>query len=85
MNLPHSVEVDFWLRQVSGRPHAVPATAEPLPGYATFDVRLGWRPVNNLELSIVGQNLPEAQHSEFPASVQEEIQRGFYAKMAWHF
>lgn len=85
MNLPHRVELDFWLRGVSGRPIPVPATAVPLSGYATFDVRLGWRPVNNLELSIVGQNLPKAQHAEFPAAVQEEIPRGFYGKVTWSF
>jgi len=85
MNFPRGVELDFWLRHVSGRPNPVPATAAPLSGYATFDVRLGWRPVNNLELSIVGQNLPEAQHAEFPAAVQEEIQRGFYGKVTWIF
>jgi len=85
MNLPHGFELDFWLRHISGRPIPVPATAAPLSGYATFDVRLGWRPVNRLELSIVGQNLPEAQHAEFPAAVQEEIQRGVYGKVTWSF
>jgi iron complex outermembrane receptor protein len=85
MNFPRGVELDFWLRHVGGRPNPVPVTAATLPGYATFDVRLGWRPVNNLELSIVGQNLPEAQHAESPAAVQEEIQRGFYGKVRWSF
>ncbi|OFV94250.1 MAG: hypothetical protein A3F68_08580 [Acidobacteria bacterium RIFCSPLOWO2_12_FULL_54_10] len=85
MNLPHRVELDFWLRSISGRPNPVPVTAARLPGYATFDIRLGWRPLNNLELSIVGQNLPEEQHAEFPAAVQEEIQRGVYGKVVWTF
>ena len=80
IDLPHRVELDFWVRHVSSLPNP-----PPLPGYTTLDVRLGWKPSNNLELSIVGQNLPKAPHAEFPAAVQQEIQRGFYGKVTWRF
>ena len=85
MNFPRNIEWDFWLRYVSRRPVPIPLTAKPLGGYASFDVRLGWRPVRHLDLSIVGQNLYEGQHAEFPASLQEEVKRSTYGKMTWTF
>ncbi|MBI4461137.1 MAG: TonB-dependent receptor [Acidobacteria bacterium] len=83
MNLPRRVELDFWLRHASALPNPV-----PLPGYVTFDVRLGWKPVENLELSIVGQNLPEKSHGEFQSTnvaIREEVQRGVYGRIVWGF
>ncbi|MBI3935275.1 MAG: TonB-dependent receptor [Acidobacteria bacterium] len=83
MDLPRRVELDFWVRHVSALPNPV-----PLPGYTTFDVRLGWRPTDRLELSIVGQNLPEKRHGEFQSTnpaIREETQRGFYGKITWGF
>ena len=53
-----------------------------------MDIRLAWRPVNNLELSLVGQNLLAKHHLEY---IQEafttatEIDRGVYGKLAWQF
>ncbi len=81
MDLPRRVELDFWVRHVSALPNPV-----PLPGYITFDVRLGWKPSDRLELSIAGQNLPERSHGEFRSTaVPEEVQRGVYGKVAWRF
>ena len=85
MNFPHRVELDLWMRYISGLPVAVPATAARLPGYTTFDIRLGWSPSDDLEFSIVGQNLPEEQHAEFPSTQQEEVRRGVYGKVRWSF
>jgi hypothetical protein len=48
------------------------------------DARLG-RHVIPLELSMVGQNLVQAQHIEagFPDSAQEQIVRSSYAKISY--
>ena len=83
MDLPRRVELDFWVRHVSALPNPV-----PLPGYTAFDVRLGWKPLEQLELSIIGQNLPEKSHGEFQSAntaIREEIQRGVYGKITFRF
>jgi iron complex outermembrane receptor protein len=55
--------------------------AQTVPSYTSLDVRLGWRPLPRLELSLVGQNLLDPRHREFGGGV--EIERGVYAKAAW--
>jgi iron complex outermembrane receptor protein len=81
MDLPRRTELDFWVRHVSalqvfGGP--------PVPPYTVFDARLGWRPTGNLELSLVGRNLPGKHHLEFgPAG--ELIRRGVYLTTTWRF
>ncbi|NOQ76478.1 MAG: TonB-dependent receptor [Methylococcaceae bacterium] len=59
-----------------------------IKAYVSMDIRLAWRPIKNLELSLVGQNLLADQHLEytntsFPTPV--EIDRGMYGKLIWHF
>jgi iron complex outermembrane receptor protein len=52
------------------------------------DVRLGWRPLKCLELSVTGQNLVHAHHPEygFPtAADREDISRSVYAKAVLRF
>jgi iron complex outermembrane receptor protein len=55
--------------------------------YTTADVRLSYRPTDNLELSLVGQNLFSRQHTELDASQALDSQppRGFYGKVTWRF
>ncbi len=50
--------------------------------YATFDLRLAWRPSDQLELALVGQNLAEEWHHEFRVY---EVERSAYAKMTYRF
>ena len=52
----------------------------------SFDARLAWRWRDNLEISIVGQNLWDDQHPEFGAgATREEIPRSVFGKVAWSF
>ncbi len=57
--------------------------------YVTLDVRLGWRPTENLEVALVGQNLLEDEHMEFqqPSSpiASTAVERGVYGKVTWRF
>lgn len=57
-----------------------------VPGYTEMDVQLGWRPVPDWELSVDGQNLLHARHSEFniPGS-RREIGRSIYGQATWRF
>ncbi len=80
-NLPRNIEFDLWFRHVeeigsTGRGFGV------IPAYSTLDLRLGWSPVKNVELAIIGHNLLDARHPEFGS---REIQRSVYGKVTWRF
>ncbi len=80
IDLPYHLEFDCNFRYVDDL--ASPA----VPSYFTFDLRLAWHPIRNLELSIVGQNLWDEQHPEFgPALTRQEIPRSVYGKVMWRF
>jgi iron complex outermembrane receptor protein len=58
------------------------------PGYVTADIRIAWRPVDNLELSFVGTNLLDPQHLEQAPEVltrTNEVPRSFHGKVTWRF
>ena len=87
MDLPHHIELDAdgrWIDQVQFNNGATTGT---VPGYFELDLRVGWHITKNLEVSVVGQNLLQAQHPEagFPGPTQEQVVRGAYAKIAWQF
>ena len=77
MNLPANIELDT----VVGYTDALPG--QNVNSYVALDVRLGWRPTENLELAVVGQNLLDNRHLEFSSSIPTEIQRGVYGKITW--
>jgi iron complex outermembrane receptor protein len=83
MDLPGDLEFDWWLRYVDG------LDALDLDSYVGLDLRLGWRPSEDLELSIVGQNLLESHDLQFaPALLLNEAtraERGVYADVTWRF
>lgn len=82
-DLPHNVELDATLRYVDT------LTALGIEDYLELDLRLGWRPIEDLELSLVGRNLLESEHFEFsPTFVTQtptQIQRSVYAQLTWRF
>jgi iron complex outermembrane receptor protein len=83
MDIPGNIEFDWWLRYMDKLPN------NDVDSYITLDVRLGWKPIENLEFAIVGQNLLDDQHpeftSEFIKSLPAEIERGVYGKITWRF
>lgn len=76
LDLTKNLELDLWLRYVDE------LSAYGIEGYTAMDARLAWRPFNNFELSLTGQNLFDPGHSEFS---ELETERSVYAKLAWHF
>lgn len=86
-----SVELDLWLRYVSGLTFQDTPTAPPvnIDGYLTLDCRIAWRPWRRLELALVGQNLLQDEHREFlPQQITTqatEVGRSFYGKVTWQF
>ncbi len=48
-----------------------------------MDVRLAWEGWKPLDISVVGQNLFQDHHREFPGG--SEVKRAVYAKLAGRF
>ncbi len=84
LDLPRGLELDIWPRYVDELPK--PGISD----YFTMDLRLGWKPAGNLEISLVGRNLLDKQHPEFGEDtfmqvLQTEVERSVYVKIAWNF
>lgn len=65
-----------------------PTSTVSINQYVRFDTRLAWKPMENLELALIGQNLLDNYHSEFSPAVynyQTQVPRAVYANASWHF
>ncbi|TRW94898.1 TonB-dependent receptor [Candidatus Methylobacter oryzae] len=77
-----NLELDFWLRYVD---KLADVGEKPVSDYTSLNLRLAYRPVRNLELSVVGDNLIEP-HVEFNPDIQlgdyqqTLLSRHFYLK-----
>ena len=85
LTLPHNIELDTALYYVDKVPNQKAAS------YTRFDVRFGWKPRKDLELSLGARNLFDIQHREFGDSVSsnviiaDEVRRAFYLQMKYQF
>jgi iron complex outermembrane receptor protein len=83
MDLSKELEFDLWARYVDKLP------AQNIEGYVTLDTRLGWKPKEDLELSLVGQNLLDNEHPEFEPEFVDvlptEVERSVYGKITCQF
>lgn len=75
LDLPGRVELDGNIRYVDDLP------ALDIRRYVTFDVRLAYQVHSQVELALVGQNLWDTDHREFPGG--SEVERGGYAQVRW--
>jgi iron complex outermembrane receptor protein len=85
-NLPGNVELDVIGRYVDNLMGFTPR----IKSYVTMDIRLGWKPRENLEFSIVGQNLLDNHHPELGTSplVRSplvEVERSVYGMVSVKF
>ncbi|MGA1791918.1 MAG: TonB-dependent receptor plug domain-containing protein [bacterium] len=86
MDIYRNLEIDLDLRHVDNLDIFVPS-------YTELDARLGWKPREDLEISIVGRNLLHDHHPEFlshgflPYSGGEniEVERSIYGKITCGF
>jgi iron complex outermembrane receptor protein len=78
-DLPKRVTFDLTYRYVS----ALPGLA--IDSYSTADARIAWRVFHNLELSVVGHNLLQPSHVEWPSDPGPAvgIKRSVYVQLAW--
>ena len=60
-----------------------------VPSYNTMDLRLGWQPALNFEMALVGRNLLDAGHYEYPADTvglqRTEVEREIYGMVTWKY
>ncbi|UYM17844.1 TonB-dependent receptor plug domain-containing protein [Endozoicomonas euniceicola] len=83
MNLSHQWYFDVWIRGISNMKNA------NVPGYTALDVRLAKKVNENLEFSLVAQNLFDKQRDEFNEIFSglsaTEIEESWYAQIRWSF
>lgn len=83
LRLRADVELDAAVRYVGE------LTGPDIPGYVTADVRMGWKPREDLEFSVVGQNLFDSPHQEFQSTLirysPAYISRSVFGKVTWTF
>jgi len=64
-DLHENMEFDAFIRYVDR------LSTDAINSYTEMDIRFGWSPIKNLDVSIIGQNLLNESHTEFKAE-------GFY-------
>ncbi|MCP4691062.1 MAG: TonB-dependent receptor, partial [Desulfobacterales bacterium] len=83
MDLPCNLELDVWPRYMDE------LSSLGIDSYITLDIRLGWRPTEDLEFSLVGRNLLEKERAEFKDMhsplISTMVERGVYGKITWRF
>ncbi len=83
MQFPHNVSLNLWLRYVGA------LSSEQTEAYWDGDIRVAWKPVEQLELALVGQNLLHESHKEMEQlsylSLSTEVDRSVYLKLSWSY
>jgi iron complex outermembrane receptor protein len=85
-NVTRDIDFDVWWRYTD----STVTNKRPINDYFNTDMRVAWRPVKSLELSLVGQNLIQTQHIEYQGDILAQpqatyVSRGVYAKFNWQF
>jgi iron complex outermembrane receptor protein len=92
-DLPMGFEFDVSVYYVDGLPGVAPSAIPADPNanveqYVRLDLRLGYKPTDWLELSVVGQNVNDNRHYEsndFTGGQSTQIPRSFYGKAVLRF
>lgn len=90
VDLKHDVQWDtmlYYVDRLDNVSDGFGGTAR-IPAYARLDMRLGWAPIQGVDVSLIGQNLLQLQHEEFSPFIyqtQEEIGRSVLAKATVRF
>lgn len=89
VELPANFELDAAVYFVDGLEGVTPTLRKDnVRQYARLDLRLGWKPLDWLELALVGQNLNDARHAEFydiQRNQSTQVPRSGYAKLILSF
>ena len=83
-----NIDLDLLFRYIDQNTAVTTFGDADIKAYVSLDIRLAWRPINSIELSLVGQNLLAENHHEYNQELfttPTEIDRGMYGKLAWSF
>ena len=81
LDLPHDIELDQTV-------YYVDSLSSGVKPYIRFDARVGWKPIEGLEFSLVGRNLLDDSHQEYVSGLYSdsvEISRSVFASVKWRF
>lgn len=82
IDLSHQLNLDTALYHVGELPN------QGVPAYTRLDLRLGWQPQKDMELSMAVQNLTSRHHREFtgsPVQIGSQVPRSVYGKVTLRF
>ncbi len=83
MDITPKLELDMQLRYVAK------LSKLDVPSYTGLNLRIGYRPVHNVELSLDAKNLLDPYHPEFKDKflrlINTEVPRSISGKVTWHF
>ncbi|RLJ17032.1 hypothetical protein DJ031_14820 [bacterium endosymbiont of Escarpia laminata] len=91
MDLSNEWSLDLWAYYVDELAASSFSSAQIpilIPSYTSLNTRLAWRPWEDLELSLVGQNLLQNHHAEFVGetfATQTEVERSVYGMIRFDF
>ncbi len=87
MDFSNEWSLDLWAYYVDELV-ASSFSSTPIPSYTSLNTRLAWRPWEDMELSLVGQNLLQDHHAEFIGEsfvTQTEVERSVYGMIRFDF
>ncbi len=88
IQLPHDVDFNTALYYVGPLGAKSPSSGLAVDSYYRLDARLSWKPVDGIEVSLVGQNLLDPAHPEFASFLYQadsQVPRSVYGNVTWKF
>ena len=81
VDLPANLEFDARIRSIGALPNP------RVPAYSELSLRLGWRPMPRLDLSLIGDDLLHDRHPEFNPTARgfEEFERSIRVRVTIRF
>ena len=89
-DITSTIAFDAWVRYVSSISviNTLFSPKRYVDSYVSLDLRLAWKPIHNIELSLAGQNLNNKTHQEYVKEVfayPQQVERSIYGKIQWSF
>lgn len=88
MSFMQQIDFDMMFRFVDSNAAVSTSGFANVKDYFSLDMRLGWKPIKGLEVSLVGQNLLAEKRREYRSEIlvlDTYIDRGMYGKLVWEF
>ncbi len=88
MDLGGDLSLDLWLYHAGEIVQSGYISGQPVPAYTGLNLRLAWRPRENLELSLIGRDILDDHHLEFVGEsylMPTEIERSIYGQLRLNF